>query len=72
MRNGNANGDLTIEDLRALFPDIEFRAYPQSRVEWLRYQAGFCYRERDGEHFKLCVYAATAVELCDLLEEPAD
>jgi hypothetical protein len=67
MRNGNVNVELTIEDLRALFPDIEFRVYPQSRVTWLRYQCGYS----DGDHFKLCVYAATADDLCDRLEQPA-
>lgn len=28
MRNGSLNGELTIEDLKALFPDLVFRAYP--------------------------------------------
>ena len=33
MRGQSANGELTIEELRVAFPDVEFRVFPSARIE---------------------------------------
>jgi hypothetical protein len=77
LGNGAANA---LEELRATFkdmPDLEFRAYPEAQIPWLRWQAGrkaVTIMEVDGYDmgfarvWELVAYAATPGALIDRIE----